>query len=103
MGLVNVTATTSEVTLFQYYPAIILSVAYPNFVPLGNDVCFVLMEAPILANWFLVFYIDVWDGEHTNFMVVFLRSSLMVLYQIIIIYLTIYVHFHPRLALLDIA
>ena len=97
----NVHAESSDVTLFWYYPAVIISSAYPDFFPSGNDVCFVLVEAPVLADYFLVFYIDAWVSRPITLVVVFTRCSFMVLSRIFIIDVILLVYFLPRLALPD--
>ena len=70
---------SSRVTCFRYSEAVIIAVVYPNFVLSGNAVCVVLMEAAILANSFIVFYIGVLVGHPITLVMVFDRSSLMVL------------------------
>ena len=58
VGLVKIQVESSWVNCFRYYKAIIIAAAYPHFVPLGNTVCIIFMEAPMLDNLFLVFSID---------------------------------------------
>ena len=69
--LVNVQVAYSWVTCFRYSKAFIIAAAYQNVVPLGDSVCVVLMEAPILANSFLNFSIDVWVRWPITLVIVF--------------------------------
>ena len=48
VGLVKIQVESSWVNCFRYYKAIIIAAAYPHFVPSGNTVCVVLIEALIL-------------------------------------------------------
>ena len=54
----NAQADSSEVNLFRYSPALIIATVHPNLFPSEKYVCVVLIEAPILDNSFLVFYIN---------------------------------------------
>ena len=78
-GFENVQSEFRAVTLFQYSSAVIIDAIYSNFVPLGNFMCVVLMEAPILANSFLVLSIDVWIVWTITLVVIFVRIYFMVL------------------------
>ena len=78
-GFENVQSEFRAVTLFQYSSAVIIDAIYSNFVPLGNFMCVVLMEAPILANSFLVVSIVVWIVWTITLVVIFARIYLMVL------------------------
>ena len=85
VDLVNVQMVTSRVNCFLYSAAVIIATAYPSFVPSGNAVCIVLMEASILANSFIVFSIDIWVSRPVILVVVFVRIVLMVSSLIVIV------------------
>ena len=99
----KVQANSREITFFRYPLDVIIVAAYPNSVPLRNAVCNILIEVLLLANSFLVFSIDVWVIRTITLVMVFVRSSLMVLYRIFIVALTIWVRFRFRLSLLYLA
>ena len=48
--LVNFQVVSSWVNCFRYSEAVIIAAAYSQFVPSGNAVCVVLVEAQILSN-----------------------------------------------------
>ena len=92
----NVHVESSTVTLFLYYLAIIIASAYRNFAPLGTAKCIVLMEALILYNSFLVFYVDAWVLRPIIMVVIFTRISLMVSSLIVILRFNCWVCFLLR-------
>ena len=73
------------VNLLKYSPIVIITAAYPNFLPSRKAVCGVLMADPILYKSFLVFSIDECIGWPIILVVVFARSPLMVPSRIVIV------------------